>query len=283
MENIGPHPDFPSFQVFADRDRDCCQTHPYPSTTDLAEYYRSNYRVVRKESPSSDYVTFMFLRACVQRDFVLKHSEKAKFQNVLDIGSGCGTLINALKEISDTRVGYEPDEVMVEFASRQFGDDTTRFFNKLFDFNSDSTRFDLITMSHVLEHVPHPGEFLDNLRIHSLLPGGSLFIEVPNDPLFWVEKQIQWRLRGMAHLTYFTPKSLRTSLRDSGFKILGERVCGLDLQHEIAIRRPLNRIERGIRKVRRFFKPDPVGYGPPPDYSAATPLNGVYLQVLATC
>lgn len=39
--------------------------------------------------------------------------------------------------------------------------------------------FDLITMIHVLEHVPAPQEYLANLRA-KLTPGGRLFIEVPD-------------------------------------------------------------------------------------------------------
>lgn len=39
--------------------------------------------------------------------------------------------------------------------------------------------FDLITMNHVLEHIPHPGRFLRDLR-QKLSPGGALVIQVPN-------------------------------------------------------------------------------------------------------
>ena len=282
MKTIGPHPDFPSANIVADNKNDCCLVCPYPNNIELADYYRSNYRTIRMESASPDYVGFMTARAKVQKDFILAQSSQTLFSKVLDIGSGCGTLINELKRNSETRSGFEPDEVMARFASEHFGDESTRFHSKLFDPELDYGRFDLISMSHVLEHVPHPGEFLSTLRIRTLASGGCIFIEVPNDPLFWVEKQIQWRLSGMAHLTYFTQKSLSALLLKSGFKILAERVCGLDLQHEISKRRPLNKAQRALRKVRRYFKPDPDAFSAPPDYSPATPMNGVYLQLLAT-
>jgi len=45
---------------------------------------------------------------------------------------------------------------------------------------ADGGRFDLVSMAHVLEHIPNPVEYLSDLRERYLTPDGWLLIEVPN-------------------------------------------------------------------------------------------------------
>ncbi|MEI6070653.1 MAG: class I SAM-dependent methyltransferase [Verrucomicrobiae bacterium] len=279
MKNLGIHPDFPKVSVFADKDF-CC-TEPYPTKKDLSDFYRSKYREIRAETPNADYIHFMKMRAGFQKQFIEGCSDIRFFSRILDIGSGCGALLHALSPIGDSLQGWEPDHAMFEFSSITFANERISFVNGLFDHLMCHEQYDLITMSHVLEHVPQPHNFLSALVSKTLSPGGCLFIEVPNDPPHWVEKQIQWRLRGMAHLNYFTQSSLESHLKESGFKILACRHCGNQLDIEIRKMRPLTRLERAFRKVRRLLRKDNINSEVSPDYSPANQKNGVYLQALA--
>jgi SAM-dependent methyltransferase len=72
-------------------------------------------------------------------------------------------------------------------------------------------KFDLISLAHVLEHLPNPVEYLTMLRQEWLTAGGWLLVEVPN-------------LYGhdcfeIAHLVSFSPHTLEQTLQKAGFRI----------------------------------------------------------------
>ena len=69
-------------------------------------------------------------------------------------------------------------------------------------------RFDLVVMSHVLEHLPDPVSYLGHLRESLLTPGGSLLIEVPN---LYSHDSFE-----VAHLLAFSPHTLGEVLRKAG-------------------------------------------------------------------
>lgn len=71
-------------------------------------------------------------------------------------------------------------------------------------------RFDIIVLSHTLEHIPDPGVLLYNLR-NRLTDSGVMYVEVPN--LFG---DIALEL---VHVFAFTESTLRTLLELSGLKI----------------------------------------------------------------
>jgi SAM-dependent methyltransferase len=96
---------------------------------------------------------------------------------LLDIGCSNGSL---LKSAHDIRPGWElfgseisdqcRDEVMALAGVRDF------YVGRTIDYPS---QYDLITMSHVLEHIEDPAAFLRTLS-RQLTPGGRLAILVPN-------------------------------------------------------------------------------------------------------
>ena len=85
-----------------------------------------------------------------------------------------------------------------------------------FDVHSDLTnvegKFNLIVLSHILEHLTNPFEYLK--LIHRLLvKNGTLFIEIPFlDNLFKVDV--------FPHLLFFDPNSLRKLCERAGFDVL---------------------------------------------------------------
>ena len=89
-------------------------------------------------------------------------------------------------------------------------------------------KFDIITIWHVLEHVPNPCEVLR--KIYSLLkPGGIFVVAVPNEENKLFKRRIRSNksghpfgllsLEGEIHLTHFQPSTLFRFLRSSGFCI----------------------------------------------------------------
>jgi SAM-dependent methyltransferase len=109
-----------------------------------------------------------------------------------------------------------------DFVRRRCGVDVVH--GSIDDARFPDASFDVVHMSHVLEHLADP---LGNLRTigRLLRPGGCLIVEVPNefDNLYtWV------RLRSATahaydvpstHLWFFTPASLARVIRSAGFAV----------------------------------------------------------------
>ena len=79
--------------------------------------------------------------------------------------------------------------------------------------------FDVITMIHVLEHVPHPADWLSKVR-QKLRPNGTLLIAVPD-----VSKN-PYDLLVLDHASHFTLESLSNLLKLSGFKVKSVSTAG---------------------------------------------------------
>ena len=88
--------------------------------------------------------------------------------------------------------------------------------------------FDVATIWHVLEHVPDPAAVLRKVR--SLLrPGGILAVAVPNEANFFLRQRFgkaknspfdPLKFGGEIHLTYFQPKTFRSTLGAAAFDVL---------------------------------------------------------------
>ncbi len=85
-------------------------------------------------------------------------------------------------------------------------------------FANYSEQFDVITISHVVEHLYSP---IDALRLaHKLLkPGGRLWLDTPNiESLGHARYGRHWRgLEPPRHLVIFGPKSIRLAMGQAGF------------------------------------------------------------------
>jgi SAM-dependent methyltransferase len=175
--------------------------------------------------------------------------------SLLDVGTGIGQFLNFAKahyEVSGTEIS----PVAVEIAREKYG---LEIRPGLLQDMKWEKRFDVITLFHVLEHVPYPAE---TLRLcHSLLqPGGILVIAVPNDvqSILTRRNRLMERLgfqryRSLGkvglpklvlngseiHLSHFTSPVLRTALTQAGLEVIRE---GLDPYFSVA----------GLRKMRRF-------------------------------
>lgn len=76
--------------------------------------------------------------------------------------------------------------------------------------------YDLVSMSHVLEHITSPIDFLAHAR-RLLAPNGLLFIEVPSELLTCLVKR---HVGDHRHLCYFTKQTLRRFIENAGFECL---------------------------------------------------------------
>ena len=188
---------------------------PKPSVDQLAEAYRETYRKDVQEYPSDYYVAFMDKRAVAQRAFVSTHLQIDNTSRVLDIGCSAGSLLLSFRNVTSNLEGYEPDVLMASVAHDRLPN-SARILNELCDpAILPANTYDLITLSHVFEHVLDPVIFLGHL-LRATRPGGLVFIEVPNESISEVKRQVRAPFRGKLHLSYFSPQTLERCGKAAG-------------------------------------------------------------------
>jgi len=135
---------------------------------------------------------------------------------VLDVGCGNGGFLAVAEEAGWQAEGVDFDIEAVN-AARSLGLNVRHGGIELFA--DERQRYDVITLSHVIEHVHEPAVLLR--RLYELLkPGGMLWLETPNIGSLGSRRfGRNWRgLEPPRHLVIFTTKALVNCLQDAGFK-----------------------------------------------------------------
>lgn len=201
---LGSNPDFLNIQVYTCKSCHAIFSTPVPNDNELALLYEKEYRSIRKEKPDEKYLSLMDKRALAQKKIIEPYIKKSNAY--LDIGSGAGCLLSQFADKFESVEGYEPDKIMYN-TSLLRGKDNMAIHNSMCVISSlPNDHYDLITLSHVLEHIPRPQQFLSEL-ITKLSDVGVLFIEVPNDDETTVKEMIAMNVKGLMHLNFFNKKS----------------------------------------------------------------------------
>jgi SAM-dependent methyltransferase len=158
--------------------------------------------------------TLLPVRAAVANREI-RHQPYQPGRRLLDVGAGSGAFVALARKLGWDAEGIDPDTTAVA-AARHKG--IPMSLGRLADLGGRKSEFDVITLSHVIEHLHEPLHDLQRIR-RLLVPGGRLWIATPNllalgHRLFghdWVG------LDPPRHLVLFTPSSLERLLRDSGF------------------------------------------------------------------
>jgi 2-polyprenyl-3-methyl-5-hydroxy-6-metoxy-1,4-benzoquinol methylase len=137
---------------------------------------------------------------------------------LLEIGCGSGSGIQSMQRIGWSVTGLDFDEGAVSTA-RNKGLDVRLGQLSAQAFADES--FDAIVMSHVIEHVPSPGELLGECR-RILKKEGTLVVLTPNaDSPLHLRYEQHWRgLEAPRHLQIFTPRSLSTVAKSTGYTVV---------------------------------------------------------------
>ena len=142
------------------------------------------------------------------REYVLEHLQKNHHNwKILDIGCNQDAVEYA-QTVADT-------------------EDFSKFYkDKKFilidgkDLPFENNEFDFVYASHVIEHVEDPVNLLQ-LCYQQLKPNGILLVNTPDSKsLLALALRYKWWHYRIAHIGYFSKKTLKLAFDKSGFKIL---------------------------------------------------------------
>ncbi|MBM3150882.1 MAG: methyltransferase domain-containing protein [Chloroflexi bacterium] len=183
---------------------------PRMTEKEAAAFYENEYRLLYQggEDPTAKDLAVQRARAASLLTYVKPHVQE--LSRHLDIGSSAGLLLQEIgKAYGCQPVGVEPGEAYRKYASHK-GMTVYESLETLK--RNESTGFDLISMAHVLEHLPDPVGYLSHLRESLLESDGWLLIEAPN---LYAHDCFE-----PAHLFSFSAHTLRQVISRAGYKIV---------------------------------------------------------------
>jgi 2-polyprenyl-3-methyl-5-hydroxy-6-metoxy-1,4-benzoquinol methylase len=136
--------------------------------------------------------------------------------HLLDIGAGTGHFLKRAKDEGFTVLGLEPDPDARKVA-KELNDVELLPLEGLKELGA--SRFDAITMWHVLEHVYDLNEELETI-LSSLKEGGVFVVAVPNYTSFDASyyKEFWAAYDVPRHLYHFEPKTITNLVESKGLK-----------------------------------------------------------------
>ena len=130
-------------------------------------------------------------------------------ERILDIGASTGVLLETFRgTFGGEVIGVEPGDAYRVHAEER---GITMFSSIENLIEANPPRFDLVSMIHVLEHLPDPVGMLKTIRTALLQESGILLLEVPN---FYAHDSFE-----LAHLACYTPHTLQQVLRQAGYHV----------------------------------------------------------------
>ena len=220
------HRDFEDARIF--RCSGCSHwfTNPEPDDQALETYYKTLYSEQRRRHFGESYFVLMERRAEAQLDYIRRHldqgrrrSAPGRWGRVLDLGCGVGALVARLQSEGADAIGYDSDPAAIEVGKNRWKANV--HLAALNDTSASHGQFDLLCMSHVVEHLPKVRQALTEI-LRLLGPGGFVFLEVPNCFAEMFSRNVSTE----AHINFFTRGSLCLLLEQVGLQVASCVTCG---------------------------------------------------------
>jgi SAM-dependent methyltransferase len=212
---------------------------PMPSQDDW-DRYNQDFFVESEGGLPKDPDTLLFFKgiARLRLQYMVEHAGLATPpDSVLEIGPGPGFLCDAyLQQRPDARfVVVETDHTCQEML-REKG---VEVFDSFEQIPVESGEFDLVVMSHVLEHSQDPTGLVETAMGY-LRPGGHMFIEVPC-------RDFEYKRFWDAHILFFDKPSMEMVLRRVGLEDFRLSYHGEESEQ---LKRQLNLLNRVLSRFK---------------------------------
>ncbi len=209
------------FQLLKDPNTQILKTLPVPENLD--SYYESDEYLSHSKKTDSFFARcYAFAKAFNLKSKSNLIAEYAGSDPILDIGAGVGDLVKELKINGLDAEGFEPSSKARQVAKDQGVDLKSNLENEI------ESSYGLISMYHVLEHVPdivnQQGQIIKLLKSE-----GVLILALPNynswDAKFFKEFWAAYDVP--RHLYHFNREAVRNFFKDD-FEVLEEKPLWFD-------------------------------------------------------
>jgi SAM-dependent methyltransferase len=184
-----------------------------PPTEDELTVYNSDFFSASGSGIPTNAETLLFFRGVAQ--LRLQYIESGLCgapmpSSVLEIGPGPGYFCTQyLNQTPRARYAAVETDLSCHDSLKELGVDVHESFEALAD---TGKHFDLVVISHVLEHCAQPRDFLER-ALSFLVPGGILFAEVPC-------RDYEYKDIFEAHLLFFDKEPMRCLMNELGLDII---------------------------------------------------------------
>ena len=168
------------FDLIYRSDLDMLETSPQPKIENLGAYYESDDYISHTDSNRSfiDILYHLVKSFSLKKKLRLINSLNTDEKKLLDLGCGTGDFLLTCKRNGWDVVGVEPNKKARNIAEAKLNSQSSSsIFSDLE--NVHAKKFDIITLWHVLEHVPNLDAYIGMLK-GKLKPKGVLIVAVPN-------------------------------------------------------------------------------------------------------
>jgi len=208
------------FELRKAKDLDLLATFPQPNLERLPDYYKSESYISHTDSKRGffDKIYQQVKNLMLSRKLNWIAHEKTGPIKILDVGAGTGDFLSAAKKRGWEVFGAEPNSGARALASKK----GVELEGETGGFSSGS--FDVITMWHVLEHVPNLEEQIEELY-RLLKHDGLLVIAVPNFKSDDAQKYKEhWAAYDVPrHLYHFSPSAIEKIFKSAGFLLTSQK------------------------------------------------------------
>ncbi len=205
------------FKLYVDPEYEMLITSPMPEEDQLHTYYKSEDYISHTDAKRTiiEKMYHLVKRYSLKKKIKLVSRLQKGTGTILDIGAGTGDFLMIAKEHQWKIYGIEPNEKAKTLASAkgvELQNETTTL---------NSNEFDVITMWHVLEHIPKLNDQIKEIK-RLLKPNGYAIIAVPNYKSFDAEyyKSYWAGYDAPRHLRHFSVTSIQ--------KLFGEHNMNLE-------------------------------------------------------
>ncbi|MGF1555774.1 class I SAM-dependent methyltransferase [Paucihalobacter sp.] len=166
------------FTLVFDEEFEYFKTTPQPCEDQLPAYYKSEDYISHTDAKRNTLEKlYHFIKEIALRQKVnLINALKTDSKLLLDIGCGTGDFLKTAADNKWQVLGIEPNQQARSIANKKTNNSV--FNIDKFDHLKDHS-FDVITLWHVLEHLPNLDQQILNLK-RLLKPNGAIVIAVPN-------------------------------------------------------------------------------------------------------
>ena len=197
----------------------CVFQSPRMDDSSLESFYTAEYRQAYQgqEGPTRKDLFVQEKRAQSLVNFLKANlGSTPGISSHLDIGASTGLLLRFSSTAFNLEgIGVEPGDIYRQYA-RQL--DLTMYASLEDLENASQNKYDLISMIHVLEHLPYPAAYLQQITRDYLAEDGYILIEVPN---LYAHDSFE-----VAHLVSYSPHMLTQVLSAAGLEVITLQVHG---------------------------------------------------------